>query len=273
MRKIAVVFITIITVFAAMNVSAQSHKKDGVYNFTGKAKPDSTHYFNKAKLSGLTATPKTIWENITSPKRSIGAMYYHNFLGESGIALVGTTGWIVGHHVATSLVATIGSSVENAHLSGISEYDLSNINGTLRGSYSTRTLQCKTLDFGLANDWEVGQLRLFKSCAISLFGGVFAKVSIEHGTETYNKVSYDESIPPAYYQGGYNYFILSCGSQIGLNLKLGKWTLSVSENLTNGLWRNCTRPIGPSKINLIDLGPSDTRHPLSTNVGVTLKIR
>lgn len=261
---------------AVVTVNAQSSKKDRVYNFFGK--PAATHnYYSKAELSRLTTTPKTgnffRFEKLNYPKNSVGVMYYPNYLGKSGIALVGTTGWMVGHNVATSLVATIGSSLENAHLSGIRDYALSGVDGSLHGAYSTENLKCKTIDVGLANQWEIGQLRIFKSCALSLFGGVFAKVSIEHGTETYNKVSYEETSSSAYYQGGYNYFILSCGSQLGANVKLGKWTLSVSENLTNGLWRDCTRPLGPSKLGLIDLGSSDTYHLLSTNVGVTLKIR
>gem|GEM_PF-2808983 len=256
---------------AVVTVNAQSPKKDGVYNFT---KPTTAlpEYFSKDKLNRL-AAPKTIWENNISPKRLFGITYYSNPYGKSGLALVGTTGWTVGKHVATSMVATIGSSIDNAHLSGVCDYDLSQVDGLLHGTYSTRSLQCKTLDFGLANQWEVGQIRLFKKCALSVFGGIFVKVSVEHGTETYVRMSYVESIPSAYYQGGYDYFILSCGSQLGLNLKLGKWTLSVSENLTNGLWRNCTRPLGPDKTKLIDVSQdNDDYHPLSTNVGVTFKI-
>lgn len=267
-----IVAIVMMAVTANAQSAKKSPKKDGVYNFTGKTtSTTSQDYFSKDKLSGL-AAPKTIWEKITCPKQSMGAMYDPNYLGKSGVALVGTTGRTVGKHVATSMVATIGSSLENAHLSGISEYDLSNINGTLRGSYSTRALQCKTWDFGLTNQWEIGQLQIFKNCAISLFGGIFAKVSVEHGTETYSKTSYDTSIPSAYYQGGYSCFILSCGSQLGVNVKLGKWTLSVSENLTNGLWR-AYDPLGPSQIGLVDVGQGDSRHPLTTNVGVTCKIK
>jgi len=259
-------------VMMAVIANAQT-QKSGVYDFTGKATP-SQKYFNGAKLPHLTAKPKVKKFRLTDlqcPAQTAGAMYYGNLYGKPGISLIGSHGWAVGHHVGTSMVMTIGSSLKDAYLEGIPKYNLDDFNG-LSGYYSIRKLRCKTVDFSLGNQWELGQLQLNK-ISISLFGGLFGKVSIEHGVEIYNLVSYEETIRPVCYQGMYDCFILSCGEQLGVKVSFKRWTLSVSENLTSGLWRDYHSPMGPSKVGIINVDPGDTHHPMSLNVALTYTIK
>jgi len=282
MKKAIIMFFlaAAITANAQNGKSATPTKKIGEYNFT-EMPITPTHpvqgFYNQVKLKNLKVKDSAHafgWKKISWISKGIAIGGGTGDHGETTINFSGITGKKLGSHVANTTVLSIGGSLVSSHLSGIEDYDLTDVGGPISGSYASRTFQGKNIGITLANQFDLGDLQICKGFSLSAFAGIFGRVSVEYGNETFTKISYDEILPPGTNsQTNYSLFVLSAGEQFGIKLKLKKWTMSISKELTSIYWRDCHTPLGPTKFGFADLGPCDTRHPWSTCLSFTYKLQ